>query len=88
MEAGPGRVLTQLVKKILGDRPHVVVACDASGDHGVHRFLQALAERKLIVRTHGGAVSTNQGYYELALTKRRQQQVQAAVAKRLSRDSG
>ncbi len=29
VEAGPGRVLTELVGKILGDRPHVAVACDA-----------------------------------------------------------
>ncbi|MGW4063848.1 beta-ketoacyl synthase N-terminal-like domain-containing protein [Amycolatopsis sp. NPDC004747] len=27
VEAGPGRVLTRLVKDILGDRPHTVVAC-------------------------------------------------------------
>ena len=44
VEAGPGRVLTQLVGKILGDRPHPAVACDAAGDHGVRRFLLALAE--------------------------------------------
>ncbi len=44
VEAGPGRVLTQLVGKILGDRPHVAVACDASGDDGLRRFLLALAQ--------------------------------------------
>jgi acyl transferase domain-containing protein/NAD(P)H-dependent flavin oxidoreductase YrpB (nitropropane dioxygenase family)/NAD(P)-dependent dehydrogenase (short-subunit alcohol dehydrogenase family) len=44
VESGPGRVLTQLVAKILGDRPHTAVACDAPGDHGIRRFLQALAE--------------------------------------------
>ena len=41
---GPGRVLTRLVGKILGDRPHTAVATDAAGDHGVRRFLLALAE--------------------------------------------
>lgn len=38
--------------------------------------LQALADRKLIVRTHGGAVAADSRLYELALTMRRQQQVQ------------
>jgi acyl transferase domain-containing protein/NAD(P)H-dependent flavin oxidoreductase YrpB (nitropropane dioxygenase family)/NAD(P)-dependent dehydrogenase (short-subunit alcohol dehydrogenase family)/acyl carrier protein len=44
VEAGPGRVLTGLVRGILGDRPHVAVATDTAGDHGVRRFLLALAE--------------------------------------------
>ncbi len=44
VEAGPGRVLTQLVGKILGDRPHVAVACDVSGENGLRRFLCALAQ--------------------------------------------
>ena len=44
VESGPGRVLTQLVGKILGDRPHLAVACDASGEDGLRRFLLALAQ--------------------------------------------
>jgi acyl transferase domain-containing protein/NAD(P)H-dependent flavin oxidoreductase YrpB (nitropropane dioxygenase family)/NAD(P)-dependent dehydrogenase (short-subunit alcohol dehydrogenase family) len=44
VEAGPGRVLTGCVRKILGDRPHVAVACDVQGDHGIRRLLLALAE--------------------------------------------
>jgi malonyl CoA-acyl carrier protein transacylase len=44
VEVGPGRVLSGLVGKILGDRPHRAIACDAVGDHGVTRLLQALAE--------------------------------------------
>ncbi|MEL7208550.1 MAG: acyltransferase domain-containing protein, partial [Actinomycetota bacterium] len=44
VEAGPGRVLTGLVDKILGDRPHVAVAIDAAGENGVRRLLSALAE--------------------------------------------
>ncbi len=44
VEAGPGRVLTQLVGKILGDRPHTAVAVDAPGESGVRRLLLALAE--------------------------------------------
>lgn len=38
--------------------------------------LQALADRKLIIRTHGGAIPANSGIYELALTKRQQRMVQ------------
>ncbi|MGN6695232.1 MAG: beta-ketoacyl synthase N-terminal-like domain-containing protein, partial [Aquihabitans sp.] len=44
IEAGPGRVLTQQVGKILGDRPHAMVATDVAGEHGVRRLLLALAE--------------------------------------------
>lgn len=44
VEAGPGRVLTQLVGAILGDRPHHVVPVDVPGEHGVRRLLLALAE--------------------------------------------
>ncbi|MEZ5180133.1 MAG: phosphopantetheine-binding protein [Acidimicrobiales bacterium] len=44
VEAGPGRVLTQQVGAILGDRPHAMVACDVAGEHGVRRLLLAVAE--------------------------------------------
>ena len=37
--------------------------------------LQALSERNLVVRTHGGAISSIRGPYELSLATRRQQQV-------------
>ncbi len=40
VEAGPGQVLTKLVGDVLGDRPHVAVACD--GEAGVKQFLRAL----------------------------------------------
>jgi acyl transferase domain-containing protein/NAD(P)H-dependent flavin oxidoreductase YrpB (nitropropane dioxygenase family) len=43
VEVGPGRVLTQLVGKNLGDRPFVAIATDASGDPGIPRLLAALA---------------------------------------------
>ncbi|MGH9126490.1 MAG: SDR family NAD(P)-dependent oxidoreductase [Acidimicrobiales bacterium] len=55
VEAGPGRVLTGLVGKILGPRPHVAVACDAPGEAGLARFLLALAE----LATSGVAVRTD-----------------------------
>ncbi len=48
VEAGPGRVLTQLIAKILGDRPHRAIACDVSGESGIRRFLLALAELAVI----------------------------------------
>ncbi|MEV7414947.1 SDR family NAD(P)-dependent oxidoreductase [Streptomyces sp. NPDC089919] len=44
VEAGPGRVLTGLVHRILGDRPHTAVACDVPGEPGLPRLLTALAE--------------------------------------------
>lgn len=44
VESGPGRVLTDLVGRILGDRPHLAVACDDSSKNGVVAFLEALAE--------------------------------------------
>ncbi|MBW5487121.1 ACP S-malonyltransferase, partial [Streptomyces bambusae] len=44
VEAGPGRVLTGLVGRILGERPHTAVACDVPGEPGLPRLLTALAE--------------------------------------------
>ncbi|MBA2472094.1 MAG: type I polyketide synthase [Pseudonocardiales bacterium] len=44
VEAGAGRVLTQLVDTILADRPHVAVATDVPGEPGLRRLLFTLAE--------------------------------------------
>lgn len=44
MEAGPGRVLTALIGRILSDRPHTVVPLDVPGEHGLVRLVTALAE--------------------------------------------
>ncbi|ORT55774.1 type I polyketide synthase [Streptomyces sp. CB03238] len=44
VEAGPGRVLSGLVGRILGDRPHTAVPLDIPGRHGLTRLLTALAE--------------------------------------------
>ncbi|MDQ1654825.1 MAG: hypothetical protein QOI35_4025, partial [Cryptosporangiaceae bacterium] len=44
VEAGPGRVLTGLTRRILGDRPHRAIAVDVPGEPGLPRFLHALAE--------------------------------------------
>ncbi|ARQ70544.1 type I polyketide synthase [Streptomyces marincola] len=44
VEAGPGAVLTGLVRAILGDRPHRAVAVEARPDAGLRGFLTALAE--------------------------------------------
>ncbi|WP_371273139.1 SDR family NAD(P)-dependent oxidoreductase [Streptomyces sp. MUSC 14] len=43
VEAGPGTVLTRLVGKILGDRPHRTVACEPTADSGLRGWLDALA---------------------------------------------
>ncbi len=44
VEAGPGRVLTGLVGRILGKRPHVAIACDRPGENGIQQLLLALAQ--------------------------------------------
>ncbi|MEU6507455.1 SDR family NAD(P)-dependent oxidoreductase [Streptomyces sp. NPDC046942] len=44
VEAGPGTVLTRLVRQILGDRPHRTVVCEPSADSGLRGWLDALAQ--------------------------------------------
>ncbi|MDK9498163.1 SDR family NAD(P)-dependent oxidoreductase [Streptomyces katrae] len=44
VEAGPGRVLSGLVGRILGERPHTAVPLDVPGEHGLARLVTALAE--------------------------------------------
>jgi acyl transferase domain-containing protein len=44
VEAGPGQVLTGLVAAVLGDRPHVAVACDGPRGQGLRQLLLALAQ--------------------------------------------
>ena len=43
VEVGPGSTLTALIGPILGDRPHLAVACDPSGRRGIAGLLHALA---------------------------------------------
>jgi acyl transferase domain-containing protein/NAD(P)H-dependent flavin oxidoreductase YrpB (nitropropane dioxygenase family)/NAD(P)-dependent dehydrogenase (short-subunit alcohol dehydrogenase family) len=43
VEAGPGNVLGDLVRRVLGDRPHVVVSCDRPGESSLAALLAALA---------------------------------------------
>ncbi|MCF3102160.1 SDR family NAD(P)-dependent oxidoreductase [Streptomyces roseoverticillatus] len=43
VEAGPGTVLTGLVRSILGERPHIAVPFEPSPDSGLTGHLQALA---------------------------------------------
>ncbi|WP_372411376.1 SDR family NAD(P)-dependent oxidoreductase [Streptomyces luteireticuli] len=43
VEAGPGSVLTGLVGRILGDRPHAAVACEGPDGPGLRGFLGMLA---------------------------------------------
>jgi len=42
VEVGPGSVLTGLVGRILGDRPHVAVNLDRKGKDGVRSFFEAI----------------------------------------------
>jgi acyl transferase domain-containing protein/NAD(P)H-dependent flavin oxidoreductase YrpB (nitropropane dioxygenase family) len=43
VEAGPGQVLTRLVAEVLGDRPHVAVACDPGSGSSLRSLLRAVA---------------------------------------------
>ena len=43
VEVGPGGLLTPLIESILGDRPHLAVACDTRGRPSLTGFLLALA---------------------------------------------
>ena len=69
VEAGPGRVLSQLVGRVLAGRPHLAVATDVPGDDGVRRFLVALAQ----LAVNGVAVNTG------ALFTRRAEALDEAV---------
>lgn len=42
VEVGPGKVLSGLVSRILGDREHVAMASDSGGDSSIRDFLTAL----------------------------------------------
>ncbi|WP_433113598.1 SDR family NAD(P)-dependent oxidoreductase [Micromonospora sp. CA-246542] len=44
VEAGPGQVLTKLVRAILGDRPHLAVATEPRPDEGLRGFLVTVAQ--------------------------------------------
>jgi acyl transferase domain-containing protein/NAD(P)H-dependent flavin oxidoreductase YrpB (nitropropane dioxygenase family) len=44
VEAGPGQVLTGLVREVLAGRPHLAVACDAQPDEGLRGFLTTMGE--------------------------------------------
>jgi len=48
VEAGPGRVLTGLVSKILGDRPHTAVCCDVPGESALRSFVRALGQLSVL----------------------------------------
>ena len=44
VEVGPGHTLTELVRRCLGDRPHLAVAMDGKARDGVWRFWNALGQ--------------------------------------------
>ncbi len=49
VEAGPGRVLSGLIQKILSGKPHVMIATDQKGQAGVPNLLAALAQLAVLV---------------------------------------
>jgi len=55
VEVGPGRVLSGLVHKILGDRPHVSVACDRPDEPGLVGLVHALA----VLAVRGATIDTS-----------------------------
>ena len=59
VETGPGQVLTRLVDEILGDRPHVAIACDAEGA-SLRQFLRSLAA----LAANGADVDTDPLFWE------------------------
>jgi polyketide-type polyunsaturated fatty acid synthase PfaA len=44
VEVGPGSVLTSMIGRICGDRPHRAIALDRTGKHGVTSLWQGLAQ--------------------------------------------
>ncbi len=44
VEAGPGRVLTGLIQKILAGKPHLVISTDQKGQPGVWNLLEGVAQ--------------------------------------------
>jgi DeoR/GlpR family transcriptional regulator of sugar metabolism len=68
----------EILKRIIEqERVSVAALSRALGVSGVtiRSDLQALAERKLIIRTHGGAIPAAEGRHEIALALRRQQRI-------------
>ena len=68
-------ILTQLVEN---GRVSVTELSERLGvsEVTIRTDLQALAEQQLVIRTHGGAIAAGNGRNELALTLRRQRQVE------------
>lgn len=49
VEAGPARVLTGLIEKILAGKPHLVVATDQKGQPGIPTLLEAVARLAVVL---------------------------------------
>ncbi|MGW7546548.1 SDR family NAD(P)-dependent oxidoreductase [Streptomyces sp. NPDC054770] len=59
VETGPGQVLTGLVRTVLGERPHLAVACDARPGGGPGSGLRALLTTVAELACAGVTVRTN-----------------------------
>jgi polyketide-type polyunsaturated fatty acid synthase PfaA len=64
VEVGPGAVLTSMVGRILGERPHLAVALDRAGNPGTTALWQGLAQ--IAVAGHPLDLSALWGEYQLA----------------------
>ncbi len=68
VEAGPGRVLTGLVGRILGKRPHVAIACDRPGEDGLVQWLLAMGQLAAQgVAVDADAIFADRGVARIAL---------------------
>ncbi|MCG8918731.1 acyltransferase domain-containing protein, partial [Actinokineospora sp. PR83] len=62
LEAGPGRVLGNLVRATLGERPHTVVSLESTRDGGLPALLHALAKLAVAgVRLRTGWLTSGRG---------------------------
>lgn len=55
VETGPGQVLTRLVGEILGERPHLAIACDTGSGSSLRALLRAVAT----LAVHGVALDAD-----------------------------
>ncbi|CAK9113561.1 Polyketide synthase PksN, partial [Durusdinium trenchii] len=65
IEVGPGRVLSKLLRDVLGDRPHVAVSTQNSAQGGLRQLLDALGQ----LVSHGVEVKFDRLYRGRPLTE-------------------
>ncbi|MEU8546170.1 SDR family NAD(P)-dependent oxidoreductase [Streptomyces roseoverticillatus] len=78
-EVGPGSVLTGLVSRILGDRPHLAVPLDRRGTHGVTALQEALAR----LAVHGIALDFAPSWRHYAMPRQEEKKRRRSMAVRI-----